>query len=122
MCGGALGFFRHRQTFNVTGDNPTRAAATAVVSISSVSVAVVRFLLPLGAILPRYGVGYRPLQMPQRKIFWLLAPRLTVAHEGLPEQIDLDPHGLNRSGRIGCRVVGWPVGVIRAGLYGIERG
>ena len=34
-CGGACGFLRQRHTFNVTGDNPTRAAASSVVSISS---------------------------------------------------------------------------------------
>ena len=34
-CGGACGFFRHRHTFNVTGDSPTRAAAFSVVTSSS---------------------------------------------------------------------------------------
>jgi hypothetical protein len=32
MCGGACGFRCQRQTFNVTGDKPTRAAAASVVS------------------------------------------------------------------------------------------
>jgi hypothetical protein len=37
MCGGACGFCCQRQTFNVTGDSPTRSAAASVVNSSSVA-------------------------------------------------------------------------------------